>query len=248
MPERQPSAPPVVGLAEVAALAGVSKTRATELVALPGFPVPTELAAGKVWWQSQVEAFLSSWRADPARRKGERLPSGWADAEAYVLARLREILGATVEAPAGNDRGWDACAVRPDGRRVLVQVKAMASRRSARGDFTVGRLATDPARAAGVVAFVDLTVERPWPVYLAGARTVAELAQARHARYQQARGEDPTRPGSWPAKISRRLLEQMGTREWWALLEADDPTRLPDPGPFVEQAERDAPQPRAARR
>jgi hypothetical protein len=239
----------VVGLAEVAALAGVSKTRAAELMALPGFPAATALAAGKVWWRDEVEAFLADWRADPARRKGERLPGGWADAEAYVLARIREVLGTTVEAPAGgDDRGWDACAVRPDGHRVLVQVKAMASRRSARGDFTVGRLATDPGRASGVVAFVDLTAGRPWPVYLAGAQTVAELAQARDARYQEARGQDPAQPGRWPAKISRRLLEQMGTREWWALLEADDPSRLPDPTPFVEEAERDAPQPRAARR
>jgi hypothetical protein len=239
----------VVGLAEVAALASVSKTRAAELVAMPGFPAATALAAGKVWWRDQVEAFLADWRADPARRKGERLPGGWADAEAYVLKRIQEVLGATLEAPAGDsDRGWDACAVRPDGHRVLVQVKAIASRRSMRGDFAVGRLATDPGPATGVVAFVDLTAERPWPVYLAGAQTVTELARARQLRYQQARGKEGVQPGSWPAKISRRLLELMGTREWWALLEADDPSRLPDPDPFVEQAEQDAPQPRAARR
>src|SRR5574341_578092 len=143
MPVNSSSGPPVVGLAEVAALAGVSKSRAADLVALPGFPVATELAAGKVWWRAQVEMFLTDWRTGPARRKGERLPSGWADAEAYVLARIREVLGLAVEAPVGKgDLGWDAEVVRP-GRddRVLVQVKAIASRRSARGDFAVGRLA-----------------------------------------------------------------------------------------------------------
>lgn len=242
--KRPPSAsggPPVVGLAEIAMLIGVSKGRAFELASQPGFPTPTELAQGKVWWREEVEAFLSTWQVSPGRRKASRLPGGWAQAEAYVLSRLQEH-GWKVEAAAERDQTWDLCIHRPDGDSVAVEVKSISNPSSARGHFTVGRRTADPARATGVVAFVDMTGEQPWPVYLAGARTVAALASARHTAYQQARGKDPQEHG-WPPKISRRLLEQMGTREWWALLNAQDPSRLPDPAPYLEQARRDAPRP-----
>jgi len=243
--------PPVVGLREVAALVGVSRTRAAELVRLPGFPPATDLAQGKVWWRSEVEAFVATWRAGPAQRKGIRLPARWTEAEAWVYERLQAMLGAAIDridsAGDGVDRrGWDFRIDLADGGQVMLQVKAISNARSARGDFTVGALAGDPERTDGVLALVDMTTERPWPVYLAGARTVAALARARHDAYQRARGRDADTPGSWGAKVGRQLLEQMGTRERWELLLEDDPTRVPPPEPFLEQARQDAPRPRTA--
>jgi hypothetical protein len=238
--------PPVVGLREVATLASVSKTRAAELVRLPGFPAATELAQGKVWWRSEVVAFVASWRAGPAQRKAIRLPARWTDAEAWVRERLQAVLGTSIDHidSAGDDRGWDFRIGLPDGRQVMLQVKAISNARSARGDFTVGALAGDPERADGVLALVDMTTQRPWPVYLAGARTVAALARARHDAYERARGRDADHPGSWGAKVSRELLERMSTRERWELLLEHDPTRVPPAEPFLEQARQDAPRPR----
>jgi hypothetical protein len=242
---KRPSAasggPPVVGLAEIAMLAGVSKGRASELVGQPGFPTPTELALGKIWWREEVEAFLSAWRVSPSRRKASRLPGGWAQAQDYVARRLHQ-LGWEVMASVDYDHAWDLGISRTNDSYVPIEVKAISNPSSARGHFTVSRRIADLAQAGGVVAFVDMTREEPWPVYLAGARTVAILASARDASWREARGKDPQERG-WPPKISRRLLEQMGTREWWALLDAEDPSRLPDSDPYLEQARRDAPRP-----
>ena len=243
--------PPVVGLREVTTLVGVSRTRAAELVRLPGFPLATELAQGKVWWRSEVEAFVATWRAGPAQRKAIRLPARWTEAEAWVRERLQAVLGAAIDhidsaGDSGNCRGWDFRIGLADGRQVMLQVKAISNARSARGDFTVGALASDPERTDGVLALVDMTSERPWPVYLAGARTVAALARARHDVYQRTRGRDADQPGSWGTKVSRELLEQMGTRERWELLLEGDPTRVPPAEPFLDQATQDAPRPRTA--
>ena len=52
--------PPFAGIAEVAALAGVSRARAGQLTQKPGFPEPLqELAMGPVWIESEVTAFLA---------------------------------------------------------------------------------------------------------------------------------------------------------------------------------------------
>lgn len=240
-PSAASGSPPVIGLAEIAMLADVSKGRASELVGQPGFPTPTELAQGKVWWREEVEAFLSTWRVSPNRRKATRLPGGWVQAQAYVTGRLQE-LGWMVEAIM-DDHPWDLRISRPDGSYVPIEIKSISNPSSARGHFTVGRRIAHLAQAGGVVAFVDMTREEPWPVYLVGARTVAKLASARDESWRKARGKDSQEPG-WPPKISRRLLEQMGSREWWALLDAEDPSRLPDADIYLEQARRDAPRPR----
>jgi predicted DNA-binding transcriptional regulator AlpA len=60
--------PKLAGLAEVAGLAGVSRTRAGQLANHPGFPEPVQrLAMGPVWRESDVQAFL-----DTPRKAGRR--------------------------------------------------------------------------------------------------------------------------------------------------------------------------------
>lgn len=61
--------PKLAGLAEVAGLAGVSRSRAGQLAAHPGFPAPVQrLAMGPVWLEADVKAFLVAPRK-PGRRK-----------------------------------------------------------------------------------------------------------------------------------------------------------------------------------
>jgi predicted DNA-binding transcriptional regulator AlpA len=62
--------PPLAGLAEVAALAGVSRKRAWQLTQHKAFPAPVQmLAMGPVWLESDVKTFLAVPR--PAGRKGK---------------------------------------------------------------------------------------------------------------------------------------------------------------------------------
>lgn len=63
--------PKLAGLAEVASLAGVSRTRAGQLAAHPDFPEPVaRLAMGPVWREDDVKAFLAT------PRKAGRKPKG----------------------------------------------------------------------------------------------------------------------------------------------------------------------------
>lgn len=60
--------PPLAGLAEIAALAGVSRSRASQLAAHPDFPEPVQrLAMGPVWTEADVEKFLATPRT-PGRK------------------------------------------------------------------------------------------------------------------------------------------------------------------------------------
>lgn len=53
--------PKLAGLAEVAGLASVSRTRAGQLAAHPDFPEPVgRLAMGPVWLESDVTKFLAT--------------------------------------------------------------------------------------------------------------------------------------------------------------------------------------------
>ena len=53
--------PKLAGLAEVAGLAGVSRTRAGQLAAHPDFPEPVDrLAMGPVWREADVLTFLAT--------------------------------------------------------------------------------------------------------------------------------------------------------------------------------------------
>jgi len=63
-----PRIPKLAGLAEVASLAGVSRTRAGQLAAHPDFPAPVaRLAMGPVWRETDVIRFLSTPRK-PGRK------------------------------------------------------------------------------------------------------------------------------------------------------------------------------------
>ena len=70
MPDRR--IPKLAGLAEVASLAGVSRTRAGQLAAHPDFPAPVDrLAMGPVWLESDVKKFLATPRKAGRRPKDE---------------------------------------------------------------------------------------------------------------------------------------------------------------------------------
>ncbi len=66
-----PDIPKLAGLAEVASLANVSRTRAGQLANHPGFPEPVQrLAMGPVWREADVQKFLAT------PRKAGRKPKG----------------------------------------------------------------------------------------------------------------------------------------------------------------------------
>jgi hypothetical protein len=63
-----PSIPPLVGYAEIADLAGVSRQRARELAHLDGFPVAVvETAAGPLRVKEAVESWIQNWNRKPGR-------------------------------------------------------------------------------------------------------------------------------------------------------------------------------------
>jgi hypothetical protein len=55
---------PIMGLVEIAARMGISKTRARQYVAEPGFPRGYLLSVGWVWMTADVEAWLRHRRPD----------------------------------------------------------------------------------------------------------------------------------------------------------------------------------------
>jgi len=111
-----------------------------------------------------------------------------AAAEHWIAERIRALPG--WDAHNANDSrvnqpGFDVLAVDADGRQLRVSVKSVSTG-GMRHDYGIGRsFARHPA---DIYAFVDLTGSIPWPVYLAGARTVEELALVRHRKYQADRG------------------------------------------------------------
>jgi hypothetical protein len=65
---REPNFPDVVGVAEAAAMLGVSKQRVSELARSKRFPRPLyELAAGPIWVKGAIEAFVEKWERKPGR-------------------------------------------------------------------------------------------------------------------------------------------------------------------------------------
>ena len=68
--------PKLAGLAEVAGLAGVSRTRAGQLAAHPDFPEPVQrLAMGPVWLESDVTKFIAAPRK-PGRKPKDAVKTG----------------------------------------------------------------------------------------------------------------------------------------------------------------------------
>lgn len=66
----EPSIPELVGYAEIAEIAGVSRTRARELAEKPDFPsAVVETAAGPLRIKEAVEAWVAGWDRTPGRPK-----------------------------------------------------------------------------------------------------------------------------------------------------------------------------------
>lgn len=57
---------PVMGLTEIAARLGVSKRRARDYAAEPGFPTGHRLSVGWVWMTADIEAWIGRRRPDLA--------------------------------------------------------------------------------------------------------------------------------------------------------------------------------------
>ena len=167
-------------------------------------------------------------------------------AETHVVDRIKLLAG--WDAHNANDLrrnqpGFDVLAVSAAGREVRVSVKSVSTG-GTRQDYAIGR--SFERHPADLYAFVDMTGGSPGTVYLAGARTVEELAIERHRKYQADRGREALL-NSWSPKVSRALLEAMHAREDWGLL--DDPVSAND-RPVTDvlrrRAQADAPRPRTA--
>ena len=168
-------------------------------------------------------------------------------AETYVVDRIRSLPGWDAHNAndlQANQPGFDVVAVNAAGRKVRVSVKSVSTR-GTRHDYAIGR--SFERYPADFYAFVDMTGGSPGTVYLAGARTVEELAIERHRKYQADRGREASL-NSWSPKVSRSLLESMHAREAWGLL--DDPASATQPlvtDQLRHRARADAPRPRNQR-
>jgi hypothetical protein len=165
-------------------------------------------------------------------------------AESHVVDRIRALPGWNAHNAnqfRANQPGFDVLAVNDAGREVRVSVKSVSTG-GERHDYAIGR--SFDRYPADVYAFVDFTDGSPGTVYLAGARSVEELALERHRKYQADRGRNASL-GAWAPKISRELLEAMDAREAWNIL--NDPMAATTP-PVTDalrlRARADAPRPR----
>jgi hypothetical protein len=167
-------------------------------------------------------------------------------AETYVVRRIKSLSGWDAHNAndlRANQPGVDVVAVNAAGREVRLSVKSVSTGGS-RHDYTIGR--SFEQYPADVYAFVDMIGGSPEAVYLAGARSVEELAMERHRKYQADRGRGSSL-NSWAPKVSRGLLDAMGAWEAWGLL--NDPASARKPAVTDELRERaraDAPRPRGA--
>ena len=162
------------------------------------------------------------------------------EVEQYVIERVSRLAGWSAmdaNATRANHPGFDVLARHENGRELRISVKSVST--GGRCDFGIGRSFT--RYPADVYAFVDLTVPEPWPVYLAGAKPVQALIMARHEKFQTDRGrrvgENKYRP-----KVSIRLLETIGAKERWSLLDKPVPAEWPPlTDDLLDQARADAP-------
>ena len=169
-----------------------------------------------------------------------------AAAEHWIVERIRALPGwdaHNANESRFNQPGFDVIARTTAGHQIRVSVKSVSTG-GTRHDYAIGRsFARHPA---DIYAFVDLTGPKPWPVYLAGGRTVEELALVRHRKYQTDRGRTESL-NTWAPKVSRGLLEAMGAREAWDLLSHPTPASHPPVTDALRRhAQSDAPRPRDA--
>ncbi len=84
-----PLKPMLMGTREIAERLGLCRQRVQQLADRSDFPAPyQELRMGRVWWRSEVEAWIRGWRSgeisavpsdDTAREMAERLADHLAD-------------------------------------------------------------------------------------------------------------------------------------------------------------------------
>lgn len=159
----EPSVPELVGVSEIAAMFGVGRQRAAQVVQREDFPpAVAHLKAGPVFLKWQVEAFEKRWD-----RRGGRPPKpiDLTELDREVLTALnathheieaQEIAG-TVEAPAG----WAFAALRP-GRLCAAFPADDRSARAAITRLAKARLLsveTESTRDDEVVVELELTTK-----------------------------------------------------------------------------------------
>lgn len=70
----EPGIPDLVGLTEIAEMAGVSRQRANAIVKQEGFPTPVlTLAAGQFRTRAAVQNWINNWTRKPGRKPGQKL-------------------------------------------------------------------------------------------------------------------------------------------------------------------------------
>jgi hypothetical protein len=164
------------------------------------------------------------------------------EAELYVIQRINELPGwSAVDAndQRPNQPGHDAIATHKSGQQLRVQTKSNTKNR-----YFVISGAKSTHSLIDVYALVDMRQPYPWPVYLAGAKPIQQLMEARHKKHQIDRGK-PVEENSFNPKVSIRRLELIGSRERWSLLDEPAPAEWPPvTDDLLDQARADAPRPR----
>jgi hypothetical protein len=172
---QKPAVPELVGVAELAQLWGVNRSRAGQYTQMPGFPAPVAiLRAGPVFVLEQVQR----WKADRGLKAGRPpKPVPLTDMERELLSALDQLarLGAGVGELGGvGRRAADAIAaltVASGGDRVRVEVTGEPGRlrllgeaagrgqmRQALDTLVAHRLVRRPRRPAGEMGvLVELT-------------------------------------------------------------------------------------------
>jgi hypothetical protein len=168
------------------------------------------------------------------------------EAEDYIVTRINALAAwkaVNANVARRNQPGFDVVATNETtGREVLVSVKSVSSGGS-RHDYAIGK--AFERHPVDIYAFVDMTGRALRTVFLAGQDAVVELGLARNGQYQADRGRDQSARGTWSPKISRGLLEAMGTREAWVLLDHARPAMWPKVTEELRQRARgDAPVPK----
>lgn len=86
----QPSYPPVLGIAELAAMLDVSRQRASQVARTAAFPRPyAELASGPIWFAPNVRRFVDEWERKPGRPRKQNVVSFGPDELRSAAGRAR---------------------------------------------------------------------------------------------------------------------------------------------------------------
>jgi predicted DNA-binding transcriptional regulator AlpA len=82
--------PHLLGVAEIAAMLGLSRQRVNQLIQSADFPAPeAELSAGRIWTREAVEAWIAS-HPDRAHEAGSVMFGGFSNAARGIVVRAQE--------------------------------------------------------------------------------------------------------------------------------------------------------------